>query len=275
MLPHSWKCEIKESVEEATNTDREQRETAQNNAAANIAATIKTLSDAQNTQTTHEDRNQKINATLSGITIFFVFLTVIFTGLSWSAFRDQLHIFSEQLDEMKKAYKPIEAQSKAASEATKIASDTLVAANRAWISPIGMGFDGVVEIGKEVEIYVLYGNTGKEPARDINVIAHDYFTKPPGSTEGWDNIIVQKNVMCTQIYPSTPNTFRHSFRIEKDWINADVQNIVLAWYVQGCFIYRTFNQIKESAFCFFLYPRQGRPMNQWIWRVCSGGNHAT
>lgn len=59
MLPSSWKREIKESIEEGGNADREQREAKANDAGAEIAAAIKTLADAQNTQTDHDDRNEK------------------------------------------------------------------------------------------------------------------------------------------------------------------------------------------------------------------------
>jgi hypothetical protein len=59
MLPLSWKSEIQETVEKATNADREQREAQANNATSNVAAAIQSIRDAQNTQTSHEDRYQK------------------------------------------------------------------------------------------------------------------------------------------------------------------------------------------------------------------------
>src|SRR5262249_45194766 len=90
MLPDSWKREIKEAVEETANADREQRQAKTREGATEIATAINALSQAQNTQTDHEDRHEKINVALAVITIFLVFLTVIFTGLSWWAFHGQL-----------------------------------------------------------------------------------------------------------------------------------------------------------------------------------------
>jgi hypothetical protein len=100
MLPPSWKAEVQKAVEESTNADREKREAQANDAAGKITAVIKALSDAQNTQTAHEDRNQKTSAKLSGITIFLVFLTVIFTGASW-------WVFNGQLNEMRSEQRPV------------------------------------------------------------------------------------------------------------------------------------------------------------------------
>ena len=54
-------AEVKKTLKEATDADREQRQSQQNDAAADVSAAIKTLSDAQDTQTAHEDRHEKIN----------------------------------------------------------------------------------------------------------------------------------------------------------------------------------------------------------------------
>jgi hypothetical protein len=157
MLPPSWKEEVQKAAEQAANADREQRQARINDAAANISAAIKTLSDAQNAQTGHEDRNQKINVRLNALTIFLVFLTVIFTGMSWWAFRDQL-------TEMRKVYDPISASANAA-------KDSLIASQRAWvkIEEIGLGGGGLAidENGVSVAISFQITNVGNSPATNI------------------------------------------------------------------------------------------------------------
>jgi hypothetical protein len=171
MLPPSWKSEVQKTVEETANADRENREAQNNDAAAKIAAAIDTLSNAQQTQTSHEDRNEKINVGMAILTIFLVFLTVVFTGLSWLAFR-------EQLAEMKKVYGPVSDQAdaaKKAAEATVKAADAatkqsensdkaLIESQRAWVGPTNAKVDGAIEIGKPVTILTEYLNSGRGPA---------------------------------------------------------------------------------------------------------------
>jgi len=91
-LPPSWKSEVQKAVEEKVDADRNQRQSEQNDAAAKISAAIETISNAQQTQTVHDDRNENINITLALITISLVFLTVVFTGASWWVFSGQLNV---------------------------------------------------------------------------------------------------------------------------------------------------------------------------------------
>ena len=146
--------EIEKTVEETTHTNSEQRKAQQDHAAGTIAAAIKALRDAQETQTSHEDRNDKRNRTINVITLFGVLLTVIFTGLSWCAFR-------EQVNEMKLVYVPI----KQTADATKAA---LVAGQRAWvrIDEMGVGGSGlsIGNDGASVSISFMVTNVGNSPA---------------------------------------------------------------------------------------------------------------
>ena len=99
MFPPSWKSEVQKAVEEAANANREQREAEKDYENSKIVLAIEALSDAQKTQTAHEDRNDKKNRRLNWVTIFLVFGTVVFTGLSW-------WIFKGQLDEAKADRRP-------------------------------------------------------------------------------------------------------------------------------------------------------------------------
>jgi hypothetical protein len=123
MLPDSWKREIKESIEEATAAERNQRKTEQNEAGASIAAAIHTLRDAQTTQTDREDSNEKKNQAINKATLALVAFTVLFTGLSWWAFR-------EQLEEMQKVYTPIKESADAAKAASEAALKQANAADK-------------------------------------------------------------------------------------------------------------------------------------------------
>jgi len=166
MLPPSWKSDIQKSIEEEKHADAEKREAQQNNTAAKIAAAIKTISDAQSTQTTHEDSNQKVNVTLNGITIFLVLLTVIFTGGSW-------YVFHQQLTEMQKVYVPIEqsadAAARAADAAVKsadVARQTLIVGQRAYATFLKME---VVHNGSSWSINPRWQNTGATYAKKLQL----------------------------------------------------------------------------------------------------------
>jgi hypothetical protein len=158
MLPTSWKGEIEKTIEETTHTHSEQRKAQQDNAAATIAAAIKALRDAQEAQTSHEDRNDQKNRRINVTTLFLVFLTLIFAGLSWWA-------FYEQVNEMKLAYGPI----KQTADATKAA---LVAGQRAWlrIDEIGVGGGGlsIGNDGASVSISFMVTNVGNSPAIKVS-----------------------------------------------------------------------------------------------------------
>src|SRR5580693_1979766 len=171
MLPPSWKSEVQKAVEETANADREYREAQNNDAAAKVAAAIETLSDAQETQTDHEDRNEKINVGLAILTIFLVFLTVIFTGLSWLTFRDQLKEMKASAEQTNKIIdansKLVDAstkQAEAAAENAKIARDSYVASQRAWVGPRNAKISNAPAADKDLPIILEYGNTGREPA---------------------------------------------------------------------------------------------------------------
>src|ERR1700688_288715 len=110
MLPPSWKSEVQKAVEEATAADRDQRKAEQNEASANFAAAINSLRDTQTAQTNSEDSNEKKNQAINKATLVLVAFTVLFTGLSWSAFRNQL-------TEMQKVYGPIKESADAARDA--------------------------------------------------------------------------------------------------------------------------------------------------------------
>jgi hypothetical protein len=253
MLPPSWKSESEETAKEAINADTEQRQPQQNNAASNISAAIKTLSDAQNTQTAHEDWHQKINVSLSGITILLVFLTAIFTGLSWCAFRDQL-------SEMKRVYGPIKEQADAA-------RDAMIATSRAWLAPRVATFAKELSLHQPWSITVAYGNVGKEPG--LGFVAQEDFGSVgvPKPSESWYSVFPKTTLkdVCARttasdegltIYPSGPIDHRYgvSGNLDAFDITQDILDGTKVMFIHGCFAYRTVGTPHKSEYCFLLVP---------------------
>ncbi len=292
VLPPSWKGDVQKAVEEAVNTEADQRQAEQNDAAAKIAAAIKALGDAQNTQTAHEDRNEKINVTLAVITIFLVFLTVVFTGASW-------WVFSGQLEEMKSAgtqtkqlidanAKLAEAankQASAAAENAKTAHDSYIASQRAWVGPTNAKIDGEIAVSKPLSIVIDYLNTGREPALNFMVTANAFVSSTDEESRGVTMARVnadfkgcrdaQVNSGGTVVFPSTggitpsgqsltiskPDTF-----IDQDII--DGNNTIV---VDGCFLYKSIGITRHSYFCYFYRSKLSKVANL---SICINGNGA-
>jgi hypothetical protein len=273
MLPPLWKNEIEKTIEERANTDREQRETAQNDAAAKVAAAIKTLSDAQDAQTTSEDRNDKKNRAINITTLGLVFLTVIFTGLSWLAFRDQLRVF-ERTD--------------------KTLHETMVAADRAWIIPHLVKLTNVPVDGQKVDLFLTYGNTGREPASSVGyksnswslsfetIIAADPIA-PAGLRKALEAKLTDtcsaasENENLAVTYPTPLDGNGVPIMVDPKWVTQPIidRGFIIA---EGCFAYKTMGSPHKSRFCFFwnkivdgFKPSEGRGYMS----NCPAGNEAS
>ena len=291
MLPPSWKSEVQKAIEEATDADRQQREAQQNNAASQITTAINALSDAQNAQTSSEEGNERKDRAISIVTLFLVFLTVIFTCLTWWT-------LSGQLTEMKSAGEQtkqlIEAngqladaankQATAAAENAKTAHDAYIASQRAWVGPNNAKIDGEIAIGKPFSIIVEYLNTGREPA--VNFI---YTTDAFASTaeeEAAGISLAKVNAVfkgCREaqvvsggsvVFPSTGG-FGAGQNLTLTQPDSFVdQNIIdgsTTIVVDGCFLYRSIGLIRHSYFCYFYKSKTTKPSNL---NICQNGNGA-
>lgn len=291
MFAFLWKWEIQKAVKEAIDANRDQRQAHQSEGSAKIASAIKTLSDAQNAQTDHDDRNEKINVRLAVVTIFLVFLTVVFTGASW-------WIFSGQLNEMRTAAdqtnKIIEANAKlvdaatkqaaAAAENAQIARDNYVASQRAWVGPRNAKSSIAPTADKDLPIILEYGNTGREPAIET-VYDTDVFT----ATEEEDRTgkvtqrinafigkckVMWKPDQANVVYPSvglSAASYNLTKNLEKSDIDDDVISGVKSIVFTGCFSYKTTETIHRSWFCYFF--KTGKTEIA-AWNICPTGNGA-
>ncbi len=292
MLPPSWKSEVQKTVEEAANADRKNREAQNDDAAAKITAAIEALSNAQQTQTSHEDRNEKINVALAVLTIFLVFLTVVFTGLSWLTFRDQLNemkVSARQtnkiIDANAKLVDAATKQAEAATENAKIAQDNFVASERAWVGPRNAKIANNPVVGQDLPIMVDYGNSGREPATET-IYDTDAFTAT--KAEDAAGKVTQQIASFTNkcidmwnpgksqvVYPATGGLASTAYTLtktlDKSLVDAEVVNGNKSIVVDGCFVYKTAQAIHRSWFCFFYKAGQTQNGN---WNICPTGNGA-
>lgn len=272
MLPPSWKGEVQEAVEEATNTDSEQRKARQSNAAAKIAASIDALRYAQEIQTSHEDQNENINIGLAVTTIFLVFLTVIFTGLSWCAFREQLHEMQASGEQTKKIIEAANQQAAAANESAKTTRDAYVASQRAWVGPSNAKIDGEIAIGKALKIVVDYLNTGREPALNfiytIDALTSTLDDEKNGITMAKINAAF---TACREsqvinggsvVFPSTgginPSGQAVTITTNDSFVDQDIVDGNNIAVVDGCFVYKSIGIVRHSYFCYFYRAKQSQ-----------------
>jgi hypothetical protein len=268
-LPPSWKREIQETIEERANADREHWKAKQNDATTQITTAIESISDAQRTQTAHEDKHEKINVALAVITIGLVFLTVIFTCLSWLAFRDQL-------EEMRKVYGPIKTQADAAN-----------VSNRAWIAPRFVMINGPVKDGRPINIRIIFEDAGKTPALDVALkIETRTITMTDGSVvpvERYTNAEVGQNTSCNGkitsrngvVYPQSNITgYINDFDVGTTETITAVKARTLVLAVQGCYEYTTLASRHQSIFCYYLEPAADKPIEQWQFKHCADGQDA-
>ena len=291
-LPPSWKAEIQVAVEETIRAAENQRQANQNDAADNVVAAINSLSNAQNSQTSHEDRNEKKDRAISIATLFLVFLTVVFTFLTWRT-------LSGQLDEMKNAGEQtkqlIEANGKlaeaankqatAAAENAKTARDSYVASQRAWVGPHNAKIDGDIAIGKPLKVVVEYQNTGREPALNFIYTGDVFDSTDEDETAG---ITFQKISASfrgcreaeltgggTVVFPASGgfsstgqalNITKPEFFVDQDMVDGK-KTIV----INGCFLYKSVGETRHSFFCYFYRTKISNTSNL---NICTNGNGA-
>jgi hypothetical protein len=163
MLPTSWKANVQEAVDEKISADKNERITEQRHASAEIAAAINSLRQAQETQTSREDANEKTNQTINKITLGLVAATVLFTGLSWWAFH-------EQISEIKKVYGPIKDQADAAKQSAQTASDALTKAQRSFVFEKDIFYGVITKNGKKIWRGAFrWQNSGLTPTKNADV----------------------------------------------------------------------------------------------------------
>jgi hypothetical protein len=167
------------------------------------------------------------------------------------------------------------------------AQNTFEVGSRAWISPIAVGFVGIPERGKPIEIGLRYDNVGKTPAIDLH---ERFLLSAPTNTamnDGSAMVFVDKNNVCDGVepqkdaevaYPSsgganmmlslkpTDLLTGQPVPLYNEFMSGDHSLIV-----QYCIAYRTLTVIGKSAFCYFYKPglTAGLDLNR-----CDKGNHA-
>ncbi len=139
--------------------------------------------------------------------------------------------------------------------------ETLVAANRAWVTPVSGFLFEAPAVGKTLAFYVLYGNAGKEPA--INFVAQEEYLDsidPPAPNTSLYTILPKTKLqdICATtraakdggvVYPSGLREYTYKVSTQRP-ITAEVQSGSKLIVAHGCFAYETFGNEHKSEYCF-------------------------
>lgn len=182
-------------------------------------------------------------------------------------------------------WKTAEKTDKTLMATNKTLSLTLVAANRAWLAPRRVRVDGKLVEGSNLEYLIDYENVGKQPALDVGIFED---ADSPGTVDipsegaSWYSVFEGvANNSCNGkvprkgdlvIYPGPgdrPYSVRTKYPVPKDVFER--KKVLM---LKGCMIYKTFDELRQSAFCFILAPIAGLPPEEWKFVRCPTGNFA-
>jgi hypothetical protein len=283
-----WDARIPQSVVEA---DSKQKASSPDFIA--LIDTIRREGQANREEESQEDRGKR----------FREYLTLLFVIATTAGVFYQAYIFSGQLTEMKSsgeqtakliennaalaasATKQAEAadkQANAMNAAVEVSRESLVAAGRAWVGPRLAKMTGPLEIGKPVELSIEYANTGREPALDF-VYSTETFSSSDaeekrGATFAKTLIALEAckardSIKGGQVaFPSTGfSSYNLTVTTPNQPIDQEIIDGQKTLFIQGCFLYRSFNIIRHSYFCYFYRAKNTKLENL---NICSAGHYA-
>lgn len=155
--------------------------------------------------------------------------------------------------------------------AVRDAKRATIEANRAWIAPRSVYLNRPLEMGKPVSYRLTYDNTGKSPALDINqsdritFVSSSVFADMNQETvEAAMNTIPECNVPTPAsgkraAFPFGEEEYKVIPLVVDPLVNEDVLSGKLAVVIEGCFTYRTFDEVHHTSYCFVFGQRDGKP----------------
>ena len=245
MLPPSWKTEIQKAVQEETDSTKEGKECQPNDQSSPIAAQIQTFNDAYKTESQQANRREQTKRVIDVVTIVLLIATTSFTGLSWCAFRDQLHVFEKS-----------DATLKETLDAQKKSSERQL---RAYVIFV----DAITQLKSGSPIIATYTikNVGQTPVYDLRQKLFIGVRKPPVidySGIHWTDIhsVPYFSPLLTISKIEGPNIAPDDFEAVK---RANLQNSEKRVYFIGRATYRdVFNNERWSDFCFMFFGESER-----------------
>jgi hypothetical protein len=173
-----------------------------------------------------------------------------------------------------------EEQSRLTRESNNLNREAMIASNRAWIGPREAKIEGPVELEKPIEVSIDYGNSGKEPGLSFRYYVDSFQGTVTDEITGTNSGKIAKYLTdCrnTGIGPGQvvfPSTGLSAYKLTikpKDMPDQAVIDGNKIVFVQGCFVYQTFNIVRHTYFCFFYKGKSTKPENL---NICLAGHYA-
>ena len=175
---------------------------------------------------------------------------------------------------------------------TKIAADdahmALVAANRAWISPVSATLGAIPSAPptEAINVPVPFRNTGHDPATDASIVGgsdsiaidatyDQIHTRERAFQDYCFSISDPKDdtsAVSIVIFPggSTTNDYSGSITIRSDVIDWDVVYGKKYVFLHACVVYQTFGKVRHTSVCY--YAQAGKTVGSLPF--CDQGNRA-
>jgi hypothetical protein len=170
--------------------------------------------------------------------------------------------------------------------ALRAAIDATETSERAWLAPVDAVLAEPLQKDKQVQVAIVFENSGKEPALNVVNVASGGFTLPVSSEEAARQQMVGPAPPivdpCVGLLPQRgfpivyPSTVQHLQTVIRQALTASDSVLTgkSTAFVHGCAAYETFGRPHYSEYCFWLGPRVDPTTGNRKFQPCFGGNRA-
>jgi hypothetical protein len=167
--------------------------------------------------------------------------------------------------------------------------NALELSQRAWVSPIGGRLTAPLQKDRAVHFAVFFLNTGREPAVDVasriqnsTIDAYDPQTtdirtiKVPDNTS-CSNLSTEKGSVLIAPSPQGTATILIFDSIHGDpplYVDDKIVNGTKFYVLRGCLVYKTYEKVHHSSFCYIAAPIPGTNWDQTPFANCATGFEA-
>jgi hypothetical protein len=175
-----------------------------------------------------------------------------------------------------------EKQAKAMNEAVEVSKESLIVGGRAWVGPRSAKITSPIEIGKPIEVAIDYANTGREPALDFSYTVDAFLSSEAEEKRGTSFARVslalnecrsREDLSSGQVvFPSTGfSAYNLTVSPPQQLVTPGMIDGEKTLIVQGCFLYKSFNVVRHSYFCYFYRAQISKAESI---NICTAGHYA-
>lgn len=213
-----------------------------------------------------EDRGKNIREWITIALIAMTFVAVCYQVHEmikvYEPIKEQADATKQAADASTRAADAATKQSEIATKQSEKSEQALVLAQRAWVGPTIAKIVGTAEIGKPLKITIQYANSGREPALNFIYAADVFSATASDETNGVITAKVNaafkgcKDATSLRpgqvVFPAVANSANTlSITTNDKFVDEATINGEKTIVIDGCFVYKSFDVIRHSYFCFF------------------------